>query len=151
MVDIEKLQKLNEEGKLSDAAVKLEQKRLAFRVLRKEGHASSVNGIVYVVLAFCLGCIGAHNFYARYWKRGLTQLVLTLLAPYALFLPLIFASLWAMLELLFINKGPDGVLFSGNRKVIWGMRIIVVLVLGWFFSSPDLMVHDMDWVLNEEM
>ena len=79
------------------------------------------------------------------------QFLLALISPYMLFVPLIFTSFWAMAELLFVNRGPDGFLFKGNRKVIWGLRVAAVLVLVLAYSSADLVVQDMDMQMLAEI
>ena len=75
-----------------------------------------------------MGTLGAHNLYAGFWKRGLTQLFLTLFSPLFLFLPLMITSLWALLELIFKNKAANGHIMSGNRKLIWFLRLAAVAV-----------------------
>ena len=48
-------------------------------------------------------------------------------------------------ELLFVNKDAKDVFFKGNRRVILVLRLLSVLVLFWFASSPDMMVHDINF------
>lgn len=151
MLDAEKLQELKDKHIISEEELVEQKHRLAARLLHKEDASSARNGIVYIILAFFVGAIGMHNFYARYWKRGLVQFLLALISPYMLFVPLIFTSFWAMAELLFVNRGPDGVLFRGNRKVIWGLRVAAVLVLVLAYSSADLVVQDMDMQMLAEI
>lgn len=151
MLDANKLQEMKDKHILSEEDLVHQKHRMAARILRKEEAPSARNGIVYIILAFFLGAIGVHNFYARYWVRGSIQLLLALLSPYMMFVPLMFTSIWAMLELLFVNRGPDGVLFTGSRKVILGLRVMAVLVFAWFFSSANLVVHDMNWDMIEEV
>ncbi len=129
-VSLETLDKLLEEGKISSAEYE-EQKRILFRrTLRESGERENPkNGLIYILLAFFLGTIGVHNFYAGFLKRGLIQLFLTVMSPLFLFLPLMFTSVWALLELLFKNTSSDGHIMSGNRKAIWGLRIVVIAVL----------------------
>lgn len=150
MLDAEKLQEMKDKHIISEEEFVQQKHRLAARIIRKEEKKSAKNGIVYVVLAFFLGAVGVHNFYARYWKRGFIQFLLALISPFMMFVPLLFTSVWALLELLFVNRGPDGVLFRGNRKVIWLLRAASVLVLAWLASSPDMMVHDINFELVEE-
>ncbi|MBQ8676961.1 MAG: TM2 domain-containing protein [Alphaproteobacteria bacterium] len=105
---------------------------------------STHNGIVYIAAAFFLGCLGIHNFYAQYWKRGLAQLGLTIVSPYMMFIPLIFTALWATLEILFVDKSADGCAFSGNRTVIWGLRLGVLVCLVWMGMSADTVISGLD-------
>lgn len=150
MLDAEKLQELEDSHAISKEEAWRQKKRLAEKIIRREESSSAKNGIVYIVLAFCLGAVGVHNFYARYWKRGLVQFLLALLAPFMMFVPLLFTSVWALLELLFVNKGPDGVFFKGNRKVIWLLRAASIVVLAWLAASPEMMVHDINFEAAEE-
>lgn len=94
MVSLETLNKLLAEGKISSAEYE-EQKRILFRrTLRESGERENPkSGIVYILLAFFLGTLGIHNFYAGFWKRGMLQLFLTLTASLFLYLPLIATSL----------------------------------------------------------
>ena len=128
-VTMETLDKLLAEGKISSTEYE-EQKRILFRrTLRESGEKENPkSGIIYILLAFFLGTLGAHNLYAGFWKRGLTQLFLTLMAPLFLFLPLIVTSLWALGELFFKNKSVDGRVMSGSRKTIWGLRLLALVV-----------------------
>ena len=149
MLDAEKLQELKDKDIISEEELVGHKHRMAARILRKEQPFSSRSGIVYIVLAFFLGSIGIHNFYAGYWKRGLIQFLCALISPYMMFLPLMFTAIWALMELLFVNKDAKGVFFRGNRKIILILRLLSVLVLFWFASSPDMMVHDLNFDINE--
>lgn len=151
MLDNDKLQELKDKGQISEAEFEQQKRRLANKILRREDRASAKSGIVYIILAFFFGAIGVHNFYAKYWKRGAAQLFLSLIAPYMLYIPLLFTSFWAMLELLLVNKGPDGVLFKGNRKVIWALRIAAILALVFAYSSADMMMSDADMEMFAEI
>ena len=151
MLDAEKLQELKDRHIISEEELVEQKHRLAAKIMRKGDKIAAKNGIVYIVLAFFFGAIGVHNFYARYWKRGLVQFLLALISPYMLFVPLIFTSFWAMMELLFVNHGPDRILFRGNHRVIWALRILAVLSLVLAYSSADLVVQDMDMQMLPEI
>lgn len=131
--DFEKLEKLQRQGKLS-AEEFAEQEQILFRrAMRQSGeHANPKSGVIYILLAWLLGTIGIHNFYAGYVGRAIVQLLLTLAAPLFLFVPLIVTALWAFVELLFQNKSRGGRRFSGSRKVIWALRIAAVV---WFVAA----------------
>lgn len=141
LVSLETLDKLWAEGKISSAEYE-EQKRILFhRALRESGeHKNPKSGVVYILLAFFLGTLGVHNFYAGFGKRGLVQLFLTLSASMFLFLPLIVTSLWALGELLFKRTSADGHVMSGNRKVIWILRLLAVVI----FVSAALSANYVD-------
>ncbi len=149
MLDADKLQELKDKHIISEEELVEQKHKLATRILRKDKVKVARNGIIYIILAFFLGAVGVHNFYARYWKRGVIQFLLALISPYMLFVPLMFTSIWAMLELLFVNKGPDCSLFAGNRKVIWVLRAVAVLVFAWFFASAELVAPDMNLEMIE--
>ena len=109
--------------------------------MRESGeHKNPKSGIVYILLAFFLGTLGVHNLYAGFWKRGLTQLFLTLFSPLFLFLPLMITSLWALGELLFKNKAANGRIMSGNRKLIWLLRLAAMAI----FVAAAMSAHYVD-------
>ena len=141
MVSLETLDKLLAEGKISSAEYE-EQKRILFRrTMRESGERENPkSGIVYIFLAFFLGTLGIHNFYAGFWKRGMLQLFLTLTSSLFLFLPLIVTSLWALAELLLKRKSADGHVMSGSRKLIWGLRLLALVI----FISAGLSANYVD-------
>ena len=133
-----------------------QRKKEAFRKILRDNEISSVNGIVYIVFAFLLGALGIHNFYAKYWKRGVVQFLLTISAPFLLFFPLIFTSMWAEAELLFQNRDKNGRLFSGSRRVIWLLRLMSIVSLVWGLMSVktvdiDALLQITDEVKNQEI
>ena len=145
MLDAEKLQKMQNSGELTETEVVARKKQLAARILRKDERANVKNGIIYVLLACFVGTLGLHNFYAGYWGRGLSQLCLTLVAPWFLYVPLLFVAVWVLLELLFIGKSATGLPFSGNRMVIVGLRVIAVVALAMAFSWTSLVIDEPDF------
>ena len=133
-------------GRVKNLSLSEQRKKMAFRKILRDNEMSPVNGIVYIVLAFALGAIGVHNFYAKYWKRGLIQFLLSVFAPFMLFLPLVFTSMWAEAELLFQNRDGDGRLFKGNRRIIWFLRFASIFMLVWGLATIDKV--DFDAVLQ---
>ncbi len=119
-----------------------QRKKVAFRKILRDKEESAVNGIVYIVLAFCFGAVGFHNFYAKFWKRGAVQFALTVFAPFMLFIPLLFTSMWAEAELLFVNRDKDGRLFRGSRRIIWGLRMASIILLVWGMMSIETIDFD---------
>lgn len=113
------------------------EKREAAKIVAKNDDRSPKSGTLYVVLAFCLGTLGIHNFYAGYWKRGFIQALISFSAQYFLYVPLLFTSLWAEMELLFVNRDVKGRLFGGSRKLVWLLRILSVVVLVWGILAID--------------
>lgn len=65
----------------------------------------------WVALLLCvfLGLFGLHNFYLGYEKKGTTQFLLTLSAPFALRVAPIFIVVWILVDLILIlrNQLPD--------------------------------------------
>ncbi len=145
MLDAEKLQKLQDSGELTEAEMVAQKKRLAAKILRKDERISAKSGITYIILAFFLGTLGLHNFYAGYWGRGLAQLCLSLIAPWFLYIPLLFVAVWVLLELLFVSKSAKGAPFSGNRVIIAALRIAAVVALAMAFSWSSLVIDEPDF------
>lgn len=132
--------------RIKNLSISEQRKKVAFRKILRDNEMSSVNGVVYIILAFLLGAIGVHNFYAKYWKRGIVQFLMTIFAPFLLFFPLIFTSMWAEAELLFQNRDKDGRLFKGSRRKIWVLRLMSIVVLVWGLMSLETV--DIDAVLQ---
>ena len=65
--------------------------------------------VVYVLLAFFLGELGIHNFYAGYIGRGVVQLLITILTLGILFW---VSWTWAIVELCITTHDRKGVPFS---------------------------------------
>ena len=83
-------------------------------------------------------------------------MLLTLIAPFMLYFPLIFTSMWAEAELLFQNRDKDGRLFSGSRRKIWCLRFGSILALVWGLMSLesvdiDAVLQMTDEVKNQEI
>lgn len=128
MLDAEKLKQLKNDGHITEEEYIDEKRRLAAQILKRDDPAHAKNGIIYILLAWFLGTLGIHNFYAGYWGRALVQLTLTVIAPWFLYIPLLITAAWAFGELLFVNKGPHHIPFKGSRKIIVLLRIFAVIV-----------------------
>ncbi len=142
--------------RIKKLSISEQRKKEAFRKILRDNELSSVNGIVYIIFAFLLGAIGIHNFYAKYWKRGIVQFLLTFSAPFMLFFPLIFTSMWAEAELLFQNRDRNGRLFKGSRRIIWLLRLMSIVLLVWGLMSVktidiDALLQLSDEVKNQEI
>lgn len=144
MLDAEKLKQLKEEGHITEEEYLDEKKRLAANILKRNNPAHAKNGIIYIVLAWFLGTLGLHNFYAGYWGRALVQLTMTIVAPWFLYIPLLIVGIWIFGELLFVNNGPHKVPFKGNRKIIMLLRIIAVTVFVFLLANTQLVINDTD-------
>lgn len=139
LMDLNKLEELHDKKIITDIEFEEHKRTLFNKALRKSGERKNPkSGIIYILLAWFLGTIGIHNFYAGYTIRGIVQLLLTLLSPLFLFVPLIFTALWAFAELLFQNKSRDNKKFSGNKKIITALRIVSIIWLVLAFSSASL-------------
>lgn len=117
------------------------KERIARRIISGTRENAGVkSGVVYVVLAFSLCVIGVHNFYAGFVKRGVVQLLLTLVSPMFMFLPLLLAGCWGIIEMLFQNKDAKGRNFTGNTGVIWGLRLIGLGILVYSLMTTELIL-----------
>jgi len=65
--------------------------------------------ITYILLGLFLGFLGVHNFYAGYAKRGLIQLLLTLLT---VFIAVFVTWIWAIVEVCTVDRDNNGVIFA---------------------------------------
>lgn len=133
LINLEKLAELRDKGIINETEFEEQKRHIFAKAIRDSGEkVNPKSGVIYILLAWFLGTIGIHNFYAGYVGRGIVQLILTLTSPLFLFLPLIVTALWAFIELLFQNKSRNGERFSGRKSVIRGLRIAAVL---WFAVS----------------
>lgn len=151
MLDAQKLREMKDKHIISEEELVKHKHHLAAKIIEKNKDLSHINGIVYIVLAFFLGTLGVHNFYAKYWKRGVIQLFLTLIAQFAMYIPLLFTSLWAELELLFVNRDSKGGIFKGSRKIIWSLRVVSVVVLVWSLMSIKTANFDAMFQMMDEL
>ncbi|MBE6448276.1 MAG: TM2 domain-containing protein [Alphaproteobacteria bacterium] len=145
MLDVQKLKDVAHKIHESEEEFIEEKKKLIMKTLHLKDRKTPKNGVIYIVLAFFLGALGFHNFYAGYWGRGLAQLILTLIAPWFLYIPLLFVAFWALLELLFVGKDSKGRSFSGSRKVIVLLRAAAVVSLVMAFSYNSLVIEEPDF------
>ena len=137
-ITLEDLQQLKARGIIDDAEFNARKKLLARQALREHKNYQAKNGLVYIVLAYFLGTTGIHNFYAGYWGRGLTQLILSITSWLFMFIPLIIVALVVLGEILFINKSANKQKFSGNRFIIWLLRFLVIISLIYAYNNTQL-------------
>ena len=108
------------------------------------GHRSrelgAKSGIIYVLLAFFACVIGLHNFYAGYYKKGIVQIILTVISPFMMFVPLLIVAFWGMGEMLFVNKSANGVSFRGNFGIIWMLRLAGIGFLIYQLATTELIL-----------
>lgn len=144
MLDADKLKELRQKGAISETDYVEEKNRLANKILRKTVNPLAKNGIIYILLAWFIGTLGIHNFYAGYVWRGAAQLFLTLVSWLFMFIPLLFVAIWVFLELLFVNKSANGIPFRGSRRIIMLLRVGAVILFGVVFSYSNLLFWDGD-------
>jgi TM2 domain-containing membrane protein YozV len=65
--------------------------------------------IAFILLGILLGIFGAHNFYAGYYKRGVAQLLLTVLT---LFYGAVVSWIWAIVEVCTVDRDSKGAAFA---------------------------------------
>lgn len=78
MLDAEKLKELQAKNIICEQEFVEQKHNLFNRIMRHENNPKAKNGIIYILLAWFVGTIGLHNFYAGYYWRGTVQLFLTL-------------------------------------------------------------------------
>ena len=69
----------------------------------------------YILLGLFLGIFGAHNFYAGYIPKAVTQLLITVLIGwlvFPLFLPLLIVLIWAIMDICTVTKDGSGKPFT---------------------------------------
>lgn len=80
---------------------------------RQTRFAKPKSRLVYILLAVFIGTLGLHNFYAGYTKRGIIQLVVSLIGAFTVLI-LIGAVIltgvvfWAWAEAIFVKKDAYG-------------------------------------------
>ena len=142
MLDAEKLKELQAKNIICEQEFVEQKHNLFNRIMRHENNPKAKNGIIYILLAWFVGTIGLHNFYAGYYWRGTVQLFLTLVSWLFMFIPLLFVAIWVLLELLFINKSAEGIPFTGNRRGFLLLRGFAGGWLGVAFFSINILVFD---------
>jgi TM2 domain-containing membrane protein YozV len=73
-----------------------------------KGSRGQRSRLAYILLGIFLGAFGAHNFYARYYKRAILQLCLTVLT---FFYGSIVTWIWALAEVCTVDRDADKVAF----------------------------------------
>ena len=72
---------------------------------------SAKSRLAYILLAFFLGGLGIHNFYAGYTGRGIAQLLITLFLGW-LIIPAIAVWIWCIVEMIVVTKSANGEHFA---------------------------------------
>lgn len=135
--DLEKIADLMKKGILTQAEFE-QQKEALLNKMSGETQTDQRSQTVYVLLAFFLGLLGVHNFYAGYKGRAFFQLLLTLLSPLTLFLILPVISIWVILEMFIIKKDARGIPFEPNMVLAVILGILDVFFLLFSVGSMAL-------------
>ena len=138
VINPEKLAELRDKNIISEDEYETQKKHLFEKIVKKSnGRTNPKSGVIYIVLAWFLGTLGIHNFYAGYVLRGTVQLLMTLTAQFFMFIPLLITAVWAYLDLLLQNKSRNGERLSGSRRGIFILRTAatVWLALALFTAS----------------
>ncbi len=126
---LEKLAYLIEKGVLSQSEFETQKRILLSKQQPIPDNQKS--GIAFLILAFLLGSVGVHNFYAGYWMRGVAQALLTIFGI-LLGLPIAgFVFVWVIVEMIVIRKDATGKpMTSGSGCLIVLLLIILLPVIG---------------------
>lgn len=130
MNNLEELDKLNtfkEKGIISEEEFQQQKK-----ILLNQPQMGNKSQLCYVLLAFFFGVLGVHNFYAGRWKRGLAQLLITLLT---LFVGCLITGVWVIINIFAIHTDGKGNEFQPCpvAKYICGILGIVEYI--WVFFA----------------
>lgn len=68
---------------------------------------SDKSRLTYILLAWFLGVLGVHNFYAGRTGKGVAQLLITLLIGWTI-IPLIAVGIWVIVEMITVTKDGLG-------------------------------------------
>jgi hypothetical protein len=63
---------------------------------------------IFIILGLLIGGIGAHNFYAGFYGRGVVQLILTILAFAIYPLAAVAVGAWILIELITVSDDSEG-------------------------------------------
>lgn len=81
----------------------------------QQNNSSTDNGAkklwIYLLLAFFLGHLGIHDFYAGYTQTGVIKLIITLLIGW-LIIPLIAVEIWVICQMITVRIDANGNLFE---------------------------------------
>ena len=108
--DLEKLAELKEKGVVSAAEFENQKKALLEKVSASPAAGEAKSRVAYILLAFFLGGLGVHNFYAGYVGKGVAQLLLVLFLGF-LIIPLLAVFIWCIVEMITVTKDAKGVPF----------------------------------------
>lgn len=71
------------------------------------GMAIPKSRLAYILLAIFLGYLGVHNFYAGFTKKGIIQLILSVLVITAF-----ITFIWVIIDIITVTEDANGNQFS---------------------------------------
>ena len=101
--ELETLNNLKEKGIITQE--EFEKKKAEILNNQTTTPQGNTSQLAYVLLAFFLGALGIHNFYAGRWKRGLVQLLLTLLT---FGIGTLITAPWSIINIFTIHTNAKG-------------------------------------------
>lgn len=128
---IEKLAALKQSGAITEEEFQAQKQTLLS--LNNTPTGESKDQMVYVLLAFFLGGFGVHNFYAGYTKKGIVQLLMTLLSPLTGGLLLIGVGIWVIVNIFAVNRDARGIPFKPAKTLKIVLGIIMSILM--FFAT----------------
>ena len=97
--------------------------------------AENVSRLIYVLLAWLLGFLGIHNFYAGFWRRGLIQLLASLCV---IGLPVV--AIWVFFEVLFQTTDAWG------RPMRHSCFVTVILIIYFVWQLLAVLAGTVLWL-----
>lgn len=143
--ELETLNSLREKGIISQEEFENKKAEILNSPTTPQGDKSQA---VYCILAFFLGGIGIHNFYAGRWKRGLAQLLLTLSSPFTFLIGAVISNIWSIINIFAIHTDGKGKEFTpssaakyicGILAILWVLLYVFVLLVGGIFGYNTAM------------
>lgn len=127
MTNLDELEKLGQLYKKKlITKEEFEKQKAALLAMENISESGAKSQGIYILLALFLGGFGIHNFYAGYYKRAVTQLILTILAPFTLGITALINLIWIFINIFAINQDAKGVPF----KPCLVAKIIAAVFLG---------------------
>ncbi len=106
--ELEKLADLKEKGVITDAEFEM-QKKLLLEHAEQLANSDQKSASIYALLGLLFGGLGIHNFYAGYWKRAFSQLILSFLGVFTSGIINFGVYIWILVEIFRVRKDAKGV------------------------------------------
>lgn len=143
--ELETLHNLKEKGIISEED--FEKKKAELLNNQTTPPQGNTSQLAYVLLAFFLGALGIHNFYAGRWKRGLVQLLLTLLT---FGIGTLITAPWSIINIFTIHTNGKGeeMIPCKTAKYIFGiigilywLTIPFIMTVGGIYGYKNAMTN----------